>query len=249
MLKNKLSDIVKELLDEEDRITTHEFGRYMRIARRGYIDLWSDALGVMQVDKIKVDATTNTAPLPENFVKEEGVYYLTSSGELVILSRNDDFYWDKDNCGIISSPQDSPTVALYTGVESSFRITKDGRAAGGHYGAKGVSIYGQYSIDRNNGLILLSTDYCHEYVYLRYLGNPKAVNEDFYVHPWANEAIKSWVYWKEKDRKSSVGANEKEYWRSRYYDEKFDLQTKLFTMGAQEQVDTSRRNVTPTAKF
>lgn len=210
------------------------------IAKDGYFDLWSDALGEPYSVVLEVDTSNNTVVLPNNFIKEEGVYYAGHNSELISLTRNENINKVVDDCGDLEKPNNGYPTDYGQGRFISNHINKNGQLTGGFYGAGGRSIYGDFTI--RDGRIWLSSDFRKDEIYLRYLGSPIEDNGDIYVHPWATEPIKDWIYWKMIDKMDGYPRGEKEARFDRFLASKDWMMNRLWSMSAQETKDLSKKN-------
>lgn len=246
MVKLNLSDIVAEFMDEQERLSPHQKPRFMRIAKRGLEELHWDIAGDPFNIILKVDKTNNTAPLPDNFIKEVGVYY-TEGEQLVILSRNENLVKAVDDCGDLVNPTNR--YGTWRNTYSPSTITKSNQFAGGLYGEGGRSNWGEYTIDFHTGLIFISTGLDKDEIYLRYLGSPIETKGDIKVHPFLREPIKKYLYWKMVDMKDSVPAGEKQYRFDAYENAKLWAANQISSIGKDEQFDLNRRNFTLAPKL
>lgn len=246
MVRVKLSEIVKEFMDEQERMSAHQFPRFMRIAKRGLDELHWDIAGTPFNVILKVNKKNNTAALPSNFIKEVGVY-VAEGEQLMILSRNANLIKTYNDCGELENGGVTNGI-MPISYPTQF-ITKSNQFAGGVYGAGGRSFYGQYDIDFHTGLIMISSDFDRGEVYLKYLGSPMEENGDFYVHPYIKEPIKKYLYWKMIDFKDSAPAGEKQYRFDAYENAKLWAANQMTSIGADEQRDLNRRNFTLAPKL
>lgn len=246
MVKVLLSDIVKEYMDEQERLSPHRMPFFMRLAKRGLEELHWDISGDPHYAKIAVNKQNNTAPIPSNLIREIGVYHLEGE-QLIVLSRNNNLLKPIDDCGQEIEPQVEGGV--YSSGFLSTYISKSLQFTGGFYGAGGRSIYGEYTVDFHNGLIVLSSDFCKDYIYLKYLGSPIQEGGDFKVHPFLKEPIKAYIHWKSVDNKDSVGAGEKDYRFERYLAAKLWSANQINAISKDEQRDINLKNFTLAPKL
>ena len=68
-----LDEVVRSVLSEEGRNTTHEYLRYLNIANRGLKQLTMDVVGDTQVTLLSVDNSTLRASLPTGFISHSFV--------------------------------------------------------------------------------------------------------------------------------------------------------------------------------
>lgn len=246
MIKRKLSDIVNSFLDMQERVTPHKKAWYMRIARRGYIELWDDVSGEPYKAVIPVDKTNNTAVIPSNFKREILVYVLNRNGELVSLTRNENLAKHIDECG--NELNGSGGVYL-PNIYPTSNINQNLQNKGGMYGIGGRSIYGDFTIDYNMGRILLSSDFCQDEIYLLYTGDPLEKGGDFDVHPFLEQPIRDYIYWQSVAFKDNVPMGEKNARFDNYVNSKLWAANQFTAMTAQEVKDLSKKNFTLAPKI
>ena len=75
----------------------------------------------------------------------------------------------------------------------------------------------------------------------------RSANPD--VHVYAEEALRSYVYYKIIERKSSVPANEKSRARAEYYNERRKANARLSNFTKEEALKTIRKNFHQAPKY
>jgi hypothetical protein len=246
MVRKKLSDIVKSYMDLQERSSPHKFAWFMRIAKRGYTELWDDISGEPFKAIIPVDKTNNTAVLPDNFKREILVYVLAPTGELISLTRNDNLAKNVDDCGIMENGEiNRITVPMFP----SATINQNFQNIGGRYGIGGRSVFGDFKIDEQMGRVLLSSDFSHDEIYLLYTGDPLENNGDYEVHPFLEQPIRDYIYWQSVALKDSVPMSEKQNRFDNYVNSKLWAANQLTSMTVQEVKDLSKKNFTLAPKL
>ena len=115
--------------------------------------------------------------------------------------------------------------------------TTDGRLygyGGGHYS-------GEYRINIEEDRIELTLGTGVAEIYIEYIADEaRATNPS--VHAYAEQAVRSYIYYKLIDRKSNVPAVEKARARQEYYNERRLANARLKSFSKEEALKTIRKN-------
>jgi hypothetical protein len=239
MVRRKLSEIVKSYMDLQERGSAHKFAWFMRIARRGYIELWDDLSGEPLRAMLPVDRTNNTAVLPDNFKKDILVYVLDDSGVLISLTRNTNLAKRVDECGQM---ENGLVIGYDSPIFASATINQNLQNVGGRYGLGGRSVYGDFTIDEQMGRVILSSDFNRDEIYLMYIGDPLEENGDYLVHPFLEQPIRDYIYWQSVALKDNVPMSEKQNRFDNYVNSKLWAANQMTSMTVQEVKDLSKKN-------
>ncbi len=115
------------------------------------------------------------------------------------------------------------------------------------YGIGGGHGAGQYRLNLDEDRIELKISDSSEVV-LEYIAD-EARSTDPEVHVYAEEALRSYMYYKIVERKSSVPANEKARARTEYYNERRKANSRLSNFTKEEALSTIRRNFMQAPKY
>ena len=117
------------------------------------------------------------------------------------------------------------------------------------YGVGGGHGVGQYrlNLDEDRIELKMSGSGSSEVV-LEYIAD-EARSTDPEVHVYAEEALRSYMYYKIVERKSSVPANEKARARTEYYNERRKANARLSNFTKEEALSTIRRNFMQAPKY
>lgn len=115
------------------------------------------------------------------------------------------------------------------------------------YGIGGGHGVGQYRLNLDEDRIELKISDSSEVV-LEYIAD-EARSTDPEVHVYAEEALRSYMYYKIVERKSSVPANEKARARTEYYNERRKANSRLSNFTKEEALSTIRRNFMQAPKY
>lgn len=115
-----------------------------------------------------------------------------------------------DDCGNETSKAIEGVDRLYD-MNYPDLHTRNGENKGGYFGnGGGNNPFGNYIIDTGNQRILLSLQTGASSVILHYLCDPALIDGTYNVHSYDVEAVKSWIWWKDIQKKRNVSMSEKE---------------------------------------
>jgi len=199
-----LEQIAQSALGDQEKYTTHEFTRLLGYAQRGLKELTYDVLGETKVVILNVDSELRV-DLPDDFVDYSYIGTIDSDYQLSPLAVN----------GKIPVNGSSNKKTRINDNTEDVAFT--------HYGlGGGQNRNGYYApqIDRTNWQIIFASTEVGKTIYIEYIGDGSNANLQSVVHPYAEEALISYVYWKSIQRKRRVPLQEKEIARRDYYNEK-----------------------------
>lgn len=116
------------------------------------------------------------------------------------------------------------------------------------YGTGGGHLRGEYRIDLDQNRIELSTDDNVGEAIIEYVSD-EARNSFPVIHVYAEEALRSYMYYKLIERKSTVPAGEKGRARSEYYNERRKAKARLNNFTKTEALKTIRQNFKQSPKY
>jgi len=227
-----LDTIVKDLLSQEGKNTTHEYLRYLRIANKGLKELTFDILGDTKVELLEVSAALRI-DLPTDFIDYTYVGLVGSDGRLHPLGHRRN----------IPGVGTGNTLTPITQVQSYLDDGVVGK--GGIYGnGGGQNTNGYYSpqIDRTSTpeQMILTSIAAGKFIYLEYISDGRATDELTKIHPYAEEALSAYIYWKVIQRKRSAPQSEKQAARAEYFNEKRLARSRLVAFTKEEALQTIR---------
>src|SRR5690606_38312270 len=118
-------------------------------------------------------------------------------GEIASLTENNNLSFDISSgaeCGVLDFP-----LPLYN--DRGGLGTMVGNAS---YGIGSNTVIGEYRINKEEGLIYLSPDYCFDTVTIEYLGKP-VVDGEYCIDELASEALLSFLRWQWAINDRNVG--------------------------------------------
>lgn len=116
------------------------------------------------------------------------------------------------------------------------------------YGAGGGHLAGDYRLNLDENRIEVDTNNSYSEIVLEYIAD-EARSSDPEVHAYAEEALRSYIYYKIVERKSSVPSNEKARARAEYYNERRKANARLSNFTKEEALKTIRKNFMQAPKY
>jgi len=246
MYGTPLKEIVEEYLLEEERDTKSYFYLYLQYAISGLKIFHREVDGHVKTKKLTL-SSTNTAPLPEDFIKMTKLFALDQNGGVTALSENKSIYKGVDSCGnMMSSPVSTNGNVSYDYFSQHWR---NGESIGGYYGAGGRSTAGEYKINLENNRIELSSVLLSNQIILEYLGQKTPINGEFRVHPYLAEPVKDFIEFKVHQRKRGTSSGEKERLRRQWIDSMLQAKVDMWGEGLDDIVQATRKNFNQSPNF
>lgn len=116
------------------------------------------------------------------------------------------------------------------------------------YGVGGGHLAGEYRLNLDQNRIEIEANSGYSEVVLEYVAD-EARSTDPEVHVYAEEALRSYMYYKIIERKSTVPANEKQRARAEYYNERRKANARLSNFTKEEALKTIRKNFHQAPKY
>jgi hypothetical protein len=229
----KLDDIVKEFIVEGGNAQMNKYPRFYTIAVSGLRELNMNQSAILRTIEMPIKVNM-TCDLPLDYLQYKKIGVLDENGCLKSMAQCDchSFLQSYTNCGDpeILSPTTTSTISTTDGSVSDILTSATSASGGGIYAAQysgnfrngeflgrmfgvngGGSGYGEYRIDRENQLILVSNLMGGTYsIVMEYYADIENVDGDFEVHPFIVESLKAYIHWKsiQRDRNRSIGEKE-----------------------------------------
>jgi len=277
--KVKLSQVIRDFiitLDGDDYASNASDTAIRNFALRGIREIGFD-LG-KKVKSLKLDIRTdavapNTVNLPDDFVDLIKVGIVDSDGVIRVFGNNkninysskyetplyqyDDFNNDPlniesnkiaDKVGDKTSTNNFPSGADNNLDYYVFENYLHQGGLGGLYGVGGGNLVGEYRLNLDQNRIEVETNNGYSQVVIEYVAD-EGRSSDPEVHVYAEEALRSYIYYKIVERKSSVPANEKARARTEYYNERRKANARLSNFTKEEALKTIRKNFIQAPKY
>lgn len=211
-------------------------------ALRGIREMGFDMMQRIKTTELTIDATLGTVTLPTDFVALTKLGVLGSDGLLYTFVENKNLNLLKD--------QQTDTIPDYMqGFESYvYRNYISQTSSGRLYGLGGGQGAGEYRVNFEQNRIELSLNTGVTSVLIEYVGD-EARAENPSVHVFAEEALRSYIYYRIIERKSNVPANEKARARQEYYNERRKANARLKSFGKDDALAMLRRNFKLSPKY
>lgn len=260
-------------LDGDDYVSTASDVAIRNFALRGIREFGFDVTSKVKSIKRTVESN-NTVTLPDDYVDLIKVGTVDDDGLVYVLGQNKNLNYSRryttaqntaDSDGgpldieenIIIDREDSKTpttgttgeVDVVDGFDSYiFRNYIYENSLGRLYGFGGGQMEGDYRINLDQNRIELEVNSGVTEVVLEYVAD-EARSTNPIIHVYAEEALRSYIYYKLCERKSTVPANEKARARAEYYNERRKAKARLSNFTKEEAFRTIRKNYKQAPKY
>jgi len=227
-------------MDSDDYANNASDTAVRTLALRGIRDLGFDIMKRIKAANLTVSAT-NTVTLPADYVDLLKIGIVGEDGLVYVFGEN------KNKNLLANSAGDLPDYLLgYSDFiyRNFVNSTTDGRLygyGGGHYS-------GEYRINVEENRIELTLGTGVAEVYIEYIAD-EALATDPSVHVYAEQAIRSYIYYRLVERKSNVPAVEKARARQEYYNERRLANARLKAFSKEEALKTIRKSFVQSPKY
>lgn len=242
-------------IDGDDYVTSVSDNAIRTLALRGLRELGFDMLKVVRSLKMPVEAN-NTVTLPDDYIDWTKIGVVGANGVIQVLGENKNInysqvysssngsYYDSDGDGLYER-EDSKGASDNSNLSSEaslfFSNYMYNGTLGRLYGVGGGHYKGQFRINLDqNRIEIMSNDSFGEVV-IEYIAD-EARSANPRVHIYAEEALRSYIYYKLVERKSSVPANEKMRARQEYYNDRRIANARMKSFTKEEALRTIRKN-------
>jgi len=203
------------------------------LALRGIREMGFDILKRIKAANLAVSAT-NTVTLPADYVDLVTIGVVGEDGLVYVFGENKNKNLLANNSGDLPDYILGYSDFIYRNFVNS---TTDGRLygyGGGHYS-------GEYRINIEEDRIELTLGTGVAEIYIEYIAD-EALAANPSVHAYAEQAVRSYIYYKLVERKSNVPAVEKARARQEYYNERRLANARLKSFSKEEALKTIRKN-------
>jgi len=219
-----LDSCITDYLDESEQ-GIHKYKKMFNIAFRGMDNMGLDFFYQVRSMKLPVSAT-KTVQLPANYIKWAKIGVLNSVGEVIPLIYNKKLtlYADQSSQRLTVTQDDTLNfTTIYSPSSPAFyNYWNDGTYTNIYGAPSGEPFVGNFNIDEQNGLILLTEDFYYSYIILEYITGPTE-GEEYFIPIQFREAMISWMAWKDisslpSTRRGSI--SDKEQRKTNFYNER-----------------------------
>lgn len=264
-------------LDGDDYASNASDSAIRNFALRGIREIGFDLGKKIKSLKLSIN-DNNTVTLPDDFVDLSKIGVVDSDGILRVFGNNKNVNYSRKYETALDDPDGtrvddfaagplniaaneiadrvddkSATDNTTDGVDSDldYYIFENYLYQGGMgrlYGVGGGHLAGEYRLNLDQNRIEVETNSGYSQVVIEYVAD-EGRSSDPEVHVYAEEALRSYIYYKIIERKSSVPANEKARARAEYYNERRKANARLSNFTKEEALKTIRKNFIQAPKY
>lgn len=250
-------------LDGDDYANNASDNQIRTHALRGIREMGFDMLKRIRSLKLTIDTANNTVELPDDFVDWSKVGVIGSDGLIYVLGENKNINYSQaydDGTGAkaptSATATDSDGDGIYDRIENKsatgsvtpssslgstvFRDYYYG-SQNALYGAGGGRYRGEFRVNLDQNRIEIAPSDGISEVVIEYVAD-EGRSKNPSVHIYAEEALRSYMYYRIVERRSSVPANEKARARTEYYNEYRKANARMKSFTKEELLKTIRKN-------
>jgi hypothetical protein len=234
-----VDEVVRSLLIQKGENTPHNYLRFLDIAHRGLKELTFDVLNDTNVALLTVDSTLRV-DLPEDYVDYNFIGIVDVRGRLQPLGHKNDI----------------PKVGTGNTITPTYSSSIDEEAlnqhGGGIYGLGGGQNQNGYyspSIDQENWQMIFTSTEVGKLIYLEYISDGRKKGGATVIHPYAEEALRAYVFWKDIQRKRGTSGQDRELARRDYYNEKRLAKARMKAFTKEEVLQQIRKSFKQSPKY
>lgn len=266
-LRQVIDDFVITM-DGDDYISNVSDAAIRNIALRGIREFGFDVTSRVKSIKREI-ASNNTVSLPDDYVDIVKIGVVDKDGILRVLGENKNINYSREillgdtTNEFDSGPLNIPENQVLDRVDAKEATTNTSNddydyyifenyifqgGIGRLYGLGGGNLRGEYRINLDQNRIEVDTNDDYSELVLEYVSD-EARSGNPVVHVYAEEALRSYMYYKLCERKSTVPANEKARARAEYYNERRKAKARLSNFTKDEALKTIRQNFRLAPKY
>ena len=238
-----LDEVIQSLLIEEGKSNEHEYLRYFNLGLKGLKELNFDIVRQVRSVELTLDSK-NVVVLPSDYVKYVRIGTADSDGKFQYLGH-------KKNISLVPGSVSTDSSADDTTDPPVFQYNSYNDGLWGRYGqGGGTNANGYYRVNFDAGTIEFS-DLGNSTIIMEYIsdGSTGLTGKDITVHVFAEEALRSYIYWKSIYRKRGINMNEKQVAKKEYYNQKRLARARMQSFNKDEALQTSRKAFKQSPKF
>ena len=247
-VKVKLSQIIRDFiitLDGDDYASNASDSAIRNFALRGIREIGFDLSKKIKSLKLTV-ASNDTVALPDDFVDLLKVGIVDSDGVVRVFGNNKNINYSQK----VKLDEDSATT---TSDFNAGPLDIDGNEIVDREGSKSATTGSDSGSDDFDAYVFDNYMFQGGAGRLYGVGGGHLADEarssDPEVHVYAEEALRSYMYYKIIERKSTVPANEKQRARAEYYNERRKANSRLSNFTKEEALKTIRKNFIQAPKY
>jgi hypothetical protein len=256
-----IEQIVNDLLltvDGDDYVNNVSGIALRNYALRGVREMGFDIMKRIKSLKLEINQDNSTVELPDDFVDYTKIGVVGGDGLIYVFGENKNqnmaMQYVTDALG---NPVDSNSDGVYDREDAKFMGQGRGTLSdfesytfrnflyegniGRAYGIGGGKYSGEFRINYEQNRIELYSTSSYDEVVIEYIAD-EARSENPSVHIYAENALRSYIYYRLIERKASVPMAEKSRARQEYYNERRLANARLKSFTKEEALKTIRKN-------
>tara|TARA_R110000823_G_scaffold74835_5_gene171261 strand:- start:5952 stop:6788 length:837 start_codon:yes stop_codon:yes gene_type:complete len=255
------------LIQEGDDYTTHSSEMVVRnIALRGIREMGFDVSKKIRSLKLTINKDNNTVELPDDFVDLTKVGIVGADGKVYVFPSNKHINYSQTYANSAGTAVNTAVDAADSDSDGVFnRIDAKGATGGGGdslsetfdsyifsnfvqgstngrlYGLGGGGSLGAYRLNLDQNRLEIEAGSGYSEVVIEYVADEaRSANPD--IHVYIEEALRSYMYYKLIERKSTVPMAEKSRARAEYYNERRKANSRMSNFTKQEALHVISKN-------
>jgi len=231
----------------------------LTVASNDTVALPDDFVDLLKVGIVDADGIIRVFGNNKNINYSQRIVQVDSDGDGVVdsdtestadsqgnpLNIGDNLILDREASKTATSGSNSATDDFDAYVFDNYMFQG---GSGRLYGVGGGHLAGQYRLNLDQNRIEIEANSGYTEVVMEYVAD-EARSTDPEVHVYAEEALRSYIYYKIIERKSTVPANEKQRARAEYYNERRKANSRLSNFTKEEALKTIRKNFIQAPKY
>ena len=194
------------------------------LALQGLKELSFDILEEILSVQLTV-SSSGTLTLPDNYIKYTKIGVLGSDGKVHFIGK-------QDNLNLVSGASSDTSSGVDDDPAYFFGV-------GGRYGVGGgTNQHGYYRVNKEENTISFSSKLVGKKIILEYISNGISTSK---VHQFAEEALRSYIYWRSLQRRRGVPFGEKQLAKRDFFNEKRLANARMKSFTKDEAVMSSRK--------
>ena len=245
-------------LDGDDYVNNANGMLVRNLALRGLREMNFDIQKKIKSLLLPVNASNDSVALPDDFVDFNKIGVVRADGLVYVFGENKNinmamkYDTGTDSAGVNNRVDAKVTASTSTSsydLESyTFRNFMYEGTIGRAYGAGGGKYVGEFRINFEQSRIELSGTSGFEEVIIEYIAD-EARSANPSIHIYAENALRSYIYYRLVERKSSVPMGEKMRARQEYYNERRIANARLKSFSKDEALKIIRKNFKQSPKY
>lgn len=245
-------------LDGDDYVNNASGVVIRNYALRGIREMGFDMMKKIKSLKLEINSENDTVELPDDFVDYTKIGVIGGDGLIYVFAENKNqnmaMQYVTDAAG---NPIDSNSDGVYDREDAKFIGKGRGTMSdfesytfrnflyegniGRAYGIGGGKYSGEFRINNEQNRIELYSASNYDEVVIEYIAD-EARSENPSIHVYAENALRSYIYYRLVERKSNVPFGEKSRARQEYYNERRLANARIKSFTKEEALKTIRKN-------